>query len=935
MCRIVKKGALAGSLAVVLGLAMAQGATVPGGGSSKTDCIARLTAEGVPFPAGKAVRGLTCYDGDSCDTDGARNGVCVFSASVCLNVTDPALPKCRPSDVASVKIGGSGLDAVQAAVAALALPTAAPVCSAVAAVSVPVRGPGKNGEFAAGRLKIKLKARTSSGKVDKDQYRLVCLPTSRVPVPSTTTSTTLPTSTGTPGAGLDAEILAAAISPAGVVTVTFKLTDSSGVPVAPVSAATSDPDQARVRSTISRLEVNDVTQDGFTSTFTRYQNYITTHVTSPITGDSADQPTYDGNGSFAVLDASAGTFVYTFGTALPGGFPATLTHTVGAQIERTFEGTRLVANPVFDFVPAGGAVSTVRELTETEQCNACHGTLAVHGGGRREIRLCQLCHTDQNIDPDTGNSVEFKVMVHKIHRGKELPTIAEGSTIGAKYSIIGFGQNETVFGERVKVCTGGTTPTVECAADADCPGGGTCTGSTAMGVGFPQDIRNCEKCHAGGATAADFKERPAAAACATCHDDVNPSEGSLNGLDPGTNHVVGPQSDAFCRLCHTPEGAEFGISVEGAHTIPERSATLTGLVGTILTASGAPGGAVTITFKITDGAGTALPTLTGKICNGGTNALASCTVDGDCAGGGNCTAMNRVRFVINGPSTDFGGSSTPFISATVVGSGSSGMLTGPDGSGVYTYVTSASNSLPADATGTWRVGLEARRPRTVNGASVNEGLQNAILDFSVDGTAVVPRRQVVDIANCQRCHGTFSKDFHIHGNLRNQTQYCILCHNPNVTDFADRAAAVTGSGANPTDEPIHFKRFIHRLHTGEEQETKPYLIYGSPNNFSEVRYPRDLRDCAACHEPGTQLLPLPDDVLPTRLSRVDTTVTPAVEVTTGTIPPIQAACLACHDGEDARAHAETMTTASGEESCGVCHEEGRIEAVSEVHAIAP
>jgi hypothetical protein len=60
---------------------------------------------------------------------------------------------------------------------------------------------------------------------------------------------------------------------------------------------------------------------------------------------------------------------------------------------------------------------------------------------------------------------------------------------------------------------------------------------------------------------------------------------------------------------------------------------------------------------------------------------------------------------------------------------------------------------------------------------------------------------------------------------------------------------------------------------------------------------------------------------------------PFVEGTPGVTPPVQAACLACHDAPDAAAHAQTQTTPSGAEACGVCHEEGKIEAVSEVHAL--
>ena len=282
----------------------------------------------------------------------------------------------------------------------------------------------------------------------------------------------------------------------------------------------------------------------------------------------------DSGGTFTLVDAEAGTYTYTFSTMLPAGFPATLTHSVGAEIERTFQGEDLVANPIFDFVPAGGPVTTVREDTTTAQCNACHDPLALHGGGRREVRLCQLCHTDQAVDPDTGNAIDFKVMVHKIHRGKELPSVDEGP-VGTKYSIIGFNQSDHVYGEKVNVCEGGEHASAPCTSDEDCPGG-ACTGEGTAGVGFPQDIRNCQKCHADGATAANYVNLPSAAACTACHDDINPGQTPTIVGAPGTGHQAGAQPDAFCKLCHVPEGEEFGISVAGAHTVPARSEQLAG-----------------------------------------------------------------------------------------------------------------------------------------------------------------------------------------------------------------------------------------------------------------------------------------------------------------------------------------------------------------------
>ena len=381
--------------------------------------------------------------------------------------------------------------------------------------------------------------------------------TTSTTAPVTATTTTLPGGRASnPGAGLQSQITGATVSAAGTVVVTFTLTDAAGVPVTPVTAATSDPHQAQVRFTIARLELDAETERGFTTTFTRYLNYNT------------PRPGYDSGGTLATVDSVAGTYTYTFETTLPAGFPAGLTHTVGGQVTRTFEGATLVANPVFDFVPAGGPVTTVREVTTTAQCNGCHDPLEAHGGTRREVKLCQLCHTEQLTDASTGNSAEFQNMIHRLHRGQDLPSIVNGA-VGAKYS---FGS--TVFAEKVKACAGGALAGLTCTTDADCTGG-TCTGSTTTGVAFPQDIRTCTLCHTEGATASDYLQKPSASACTGCHDDVNPSTVATQAGPPGTNHaqgdLVGPQPEAFCTICHAPTGQEFDITIPGAHTVPERS----------------------------------------------------------------------------------------------------------------------------------------------------------------------------------------------------------------------------------------------------------------------------------------------------------------------------------------------------------------------------
>ena len=908
---------VAGIVVVFAGLSGA--VTLPGGGPKKSDCLVVLMTNGVGFPAAGALRGATCADGDVCDGDGQRNGACLFTPMVCVNTIDAGNPSCSAAQVSTIgfkgKVGKTKLDtaAFDGAVAGLGLPTGATACSIPVDLPVPVGGPNIKGEFVRGTAEVRAKAKTAKG-TDKDTFAFTCLPgvgpgaTSTSTSSSTTTSTstsnpdattstttsTLPA--GVPGAGLHAEITGVTISAAGQVVVTFTLTDDAGVPITPVPASTTDPNQARARFAIARIDVGPKTVD-LTQEFTHYVNYLT---------NASGLPTYDSGATasnYVLTDVASGTWTYTFNKKIPLGFPTDLTHTVGAQIQRTYAGEALVANPTLDFVPNGSAVTTVREDVETAQCNACHNPLQAHGGGRREVKLCVLCHTQGSAS--NGTPIDFKNMVHRIHRGKDLPSVTDGP-VGARYGFTSaFGT--TTFAEKVMVCVGGPSESAPCELDADCGSGGTCSGEASEGVAFPQDLRNCEKCHSGGSTAAHYKTQPSAAACTGCHDDVNPSEEIVGDLQPGEGHLAGPQPDTYCNLCHKDTADdEFDITIPGAHTIPTRSATLAGLQGDLVSATATPGNPVQVQFRIRDGAGTALTTFAG---------------------------FGRIAFAISGSTRDYGASTVPLIAPTAFGGGATGTLTGPDGTGLATYTTAA--SLPADAVGTWTVGMEARRGVTVNGQTVNEALANPVLDFSVDGGAVVARRDVVDGANCAHCHGTFSKDFSIHGNLRNNVEYCVICHNPNGTDFGRRKNAVA-FGADPNDQSIDFKHLIHKIHRGENLEQQPYIVNGfgaapknyTAHNFGEVRFPGDLRDCETCHAKGTNLLPLPSGVLPT----VHSQVSGGLEVVVGHIGPITDACTSCHDDDAVAAHAETMTTASGAEACVVCHGEGSIAAVSEVHA---
>ena len=118
---------------------------------------------------------------------------------------------------------------------------------------------------------------------------------------------------------------------------------------------------------------------------------------------------------------------------------------------------------------------------------------------------------------------------------------------------------------------------------------------------------------------------------------------------------------------------------------------------------------------------------------------------------------------------------------------------------------------------------------------------------------------------------------------------------------------------------------IHRIHSGENL-TQDFTIFGfggSVNNFNEVRFPGDRRDCQQCHVAGAYVVA---DIPPTdRLSTI------TLRDYFSPQGPTSAACLGCHDDRAPAAHAFVMTAPFGE-SCAACHGQDGDFAVDKVHA---
>jgi len=652
------------------------------------------------------------------------------------------------------------------------------------------------------------------------------------------------------GDGFIIEITSVRLSASRRPIVEFTITDEDGVPL---EVADLDGNPTFV---LGHIEVDAI------SGLTRFQSDLLRVVTGAsfqYDGQTvepalaqATQATSDSGGSFESL--GDGGHRYTFGNALPVDYDRNALHRIAVYASRV--GRLYVDNDEFDLTWSGAPPPAEREVVVDADCRRCHAQLAIHGGLRRDVGLCVVCHTDQTVDPETGENLDFDVMIHRIHNARGLAA--------QPYLVVGFRQSVLDFTEE---------------------------------VGFPRDVRDCATCHQNGAHAEHWRTMPSRQACGSCHDDVD--------FETGSNHQGVQQfDDFFCNRCHRPDAiVEFDRTVPGAHVIPYQSSVnpalrlaITGV--TNLTAGAQP----TVDFTLSDRSG---------------------PVD--------ITTLDRVAIVFAGPTSDYSQLLAAGNNLTIRGGGATAGLVA-NAVGDYSY-TPAGYALSVDASGTWSVGMEARTAATAAGdESIRFGANNPVVhvdtsDGTLGGGTPLPRREVADSAKCDTCHG----DLILHGNLRTDLEYCVLCHNTWATDEARRPGL--DAVANPPAS-IDFKWLVHKIHRGSDLEV-PYTVYGfgsTPHDYTEIRFPGDVRDCESCHLAGTHLLPLAETNSPTVVNIAGVPAPQATAIRT----PAAAACTSCHDSLDAVTHARLASIVESPtdwgESCSVCHGEGSTVAVSQAHA---
>ena len=532
---------------------------------------------------------------------------------------------------------------------------------------------------------------------------------------------------------------------------------------------------------------------------------------------SAMQATTDAKQTDPALLASQlvynpdGYYTYTFKTDIKDPtqtngvvFEPARTHRVAIQLSyKNAAGATVLVNPYIDFtIDANGKSVLVtdpaktRKMTDVASCNSCHEKLGLHGGGRVDTQYCVMCHNPGTTDANSGNVLNLATMVHKIHAGRLL------AASGEDYTIWGYQNSKNSYAE----------------------------------VGFPQDLRNCSKCHSAANASTpqgdNWKTQPSKEACLSCHvSAIGSTWETLHKIvsaqfgGAGTPALALPNSE--CVRCHGPGTA---VASERVHfnQIEANAAKYKMNIESVALNDTADHKArsVTVKYFLSDPTnGNAAYKLVTADCTGTTTITCAST-----------TKFGNLRFYLAYQNVVGQSDNVTEYSAYNNGGSTANAYAYKgtnDGSNHYTV----SIPLPDDtaisvAKGTARVvsigqikepQLEVSwatdpRPEVVPTVLLNTAAQHTYKELSLDGKPLLPRRTVVATEKCNVCHGflgttsgsnTLANGFHT--GARNIVEACVTCHDPN------RMSATVMADGSTFNESYQLKRMVHGVHGGSKR----------------------------------------------------------------------------------------------------------------------
>jgi OmcA/MtrC family decaheme c-type cytochrome len=622
-------------------------------------------------------------------------------------------------------------------------------------------------------------------------------------------------------------------------------------------------------------------------------SYMAANPTSTAGTETAAATATASNG--ALTDDRDGSYRYTFARNVTDAANAGTTYDPNAThrlVMLLYESGNPFApvNVVKDFVPALGLdVTGKADKADGKACLECHssfrakagGSGAFHGGTRYDLGVCVACHNDQRrftaipgtsstprvdldapgiVDPTTGawtgNAtlvngeafVNLPVFIHKLHMGEELKLT-----------------------------------------------GGTYTGiSKPYEITFPQDIRNCAKCHRDVPQAVNFKNKPSRRACGSCHDDV-----SFLATPPAGRvaHAGGPAADdSTCTTCHPASApkTQVGFGVLDSHVAvasPDPGASNFGGTNThtnqgwVPAAGVLPADAANIIYdiKAVSRDVNKNPSITFRFIKDGVpvvfNTYAAGVVTEMMDGFANSPSVYFAYAIpqdgIAAPA-DFNMTASAWIKGVWNGSATNATMTAPDATGYYTitlttvipdtavmltgglgysYGTTSSQPLTQINLPAYPYGDATVVPGCVTGPC--GGLIVPATDVAqvatdaTSGKAYTARRPIVSNSTCIKCHEQLGANPSFHAGQRNDGATCAFCHNPNRTSSAWSASSST---------------FVHGIHAAAFRNTKYNWHAACPTgttfadgtctmanaeSFADVTYPGILNNCQQCHLAGT------------------------------------------------------------------------------------
>jgi OmcA/MtrC family decaheme c-type cytochrome len=698
-------------------------------------------------------------------------------------------------------------------------------------------------------------------------------------------------------------IVSATIPEDGKPIVEVRLVNETGQPLIGLQAA-------NISFVLARLEPGtNGKSNGWRAITRRTEAFPGTPMPVPASAVTGTGPTNQATtepatrGKWVEGNQSNGQYFYTFAQSVKGiddiPFDPALVHRVGLEIRLRPAGvTEYIPgnNAVFTWAPTtGGVIDSGREIVDNDTCNACHDNLVFHGGARFDLQYCAMCHEPYSFDAQTGNTIDLKVMIHKIHRDK-LPT--------GPYAIFGY---NNVFYDYSH-------------------------------VQFTQDQRNCQTCHdesdANTPQASNWRLTVNREACGSCHDAVN--------FDTGAGHGGVAATDDQCSTCHGPT-SNFGLRPDQVHFDPLLRAGEKFRYEVLKVVDSGPGQRPTVTIRVTDPTSNDAPY--DIKAAGGPFQIGNASLRVDVA------FSTRPDFTNTGSGSATVATGTPAqpISIDFKANGV------PDPEFPGAFKATATVAIPAAATGSGSAILEGR-PNVrmdTNGDGVLETVAVPVVasgkTFAITDATPVAYRQIVDIAKCNDCH----KQLSLHGeNRTGNAELCATCHNPNATDINRRVAGSNCETVTGTldDQSIDFKVMVHAIHAGSLAGYKVCGFGNTGYDFSHVRYPGKLNNCEGCHLPDTYYPPDSTVALATTFDAAPASgadrSTPLGDIAT---TPATAVCSTCHTSQVARNHmlstaaggstsaikdANSRTPSTPPEGCASCHGPGREADVKKVHGVA-